>query len=211
MPVIRDLNFGVTTWFLKPPFLVRIAGALMSLIAFFYLLITASTYTDVLWKAVIGRSHAIFCGLLTLAVFLVVVSYLFSFFRIFPGYTAIFFYISVLFSVVYLLVMMIFSIGFISTSKSHEYRDRIATFLQNSPNSTAAQWFVKKFNVDPHIPETIQPYVALRTVSVKSTLSAISMVWIVISAVIYFIAMFEYAPDSVENIHYLRAEVEPPP
>jgi small-conductance mechanosensitive channel len=208
MPHLTDLNFGVTTWYLKPTLLARLGSALMSIILFFYLLIVASKYTDVIWKTVVGRSHAIICGFLTLSVLLVVVTFLFSYFKIFPGRVLACFYASVCLTAFYLLVVLIFAVGFVSTSKSRSYTERIVDFLKKDPRSGPAVWFVREFNVDLNNPESVQTYVNARTLAVKSALSGMSMFWLAFVAIVYFIAVFEYTPEPVDTIRYVRADEE---
>jgi hypothetical protein len=216
MRPIEDIDCGVRKWYLRPTFFVKIGSAILSFGLLIYLFIVAGRCADVFWKTVIGRGHVIMCTLMALSMVLQCVSFLFYFYKIFPFFSLWFYYISIGFCFLYLLFVIVFCAGFASDSKLHKYSSMICDYLANQTTAEPAQWFISKYIVDlsneTAVATVVEDYVAARTVSVKSGISVVSMIWLVFIAILYFIVLFESKPDAVDGTHVqsMRSEIMSP-
>jgi small-conductance mechanosensitive channel len=211
---LQDLNFGITRWFLRPPFLVKIGSALISFILLIYIFVATSRFADSIWKDAIGRGHVILCALMALAMICQCLALLFYFYKTFSQASSLFFFASLAFGALYLLLVIIFCAGFVSASKSESYTETITNFLFNHTDAASAQTFIRQYSVDLQnkdgVAAIVRRYVDKRTVSVKTGISIVSMFWLVIIALLYFIVLFEAKPDAAgnEHIHSMRSEIE---
>jgi hypothetical protein len=60
------------------------------------------------------------------------------------------------------------------------------------------------------IANIVKQYLDKRTVSVKTGISIVSMLWLVIIALLYFVVLFEATPDAAGNQHIdsIRSEID---
>jgi hypothetical protein len=212
MQQLQDLNFGITRWFLRPPFLVKIGSAIISFILLIYIFVVTSRFADSIWKDAIGRGHVIICALMALTMICQCLMLLFYFYKTFSQVSNHFFFASLAFGTLYLVI--VFCACFVSTSKSNSYTATITSFLFNRTDAASAQTFIRQYSVDLHnedgVANIVRQYVNKRTVSVKTGISIVSMLWLGIIALLYFVVLFEAKPDVTGNqhVHSMRSEID---
>ena len=207
---IEDLNFGVRTWYLKPTVIVKLLTALMTFVLLVYLFVMAGRFSDVLWKAVIGKSHLFLILFMVIAMITVGLSFLFSFYKIFPDHTSICLFVSIGAGAVYVLEYVILCIGYISEGRCDAYTRTIAEHIKGSTADEATLWFLAKYKLTQDselIPEKVKEYVEARTVGAKGLLSAFSMIWIVLYVMLIFVFLFESKPEQARP-QDLKPDVE---
>ena len=195
---ITDLNFGIKKWYLRPPVIVKIATALMTLILLIYMFVMGGKFSDVLWKSLFGKSHIIFVLFMAATMIAVALTFLFYFYKIFPERAMVCFFASIGCAAVFVLEYFVFCVGYISQSKCDDYAKEILNHVGNVTDA-ATEWFMKEYQVSKEsetLGDVVTKYARSRTVDVKGTLSGIAMVWIVLYVVLIFVVLFESKTES---------------
>ena len=200
MKEIKDINFGIKTWYLQPTFIVKILSILLSAVLLIVIFVISSKFSDKLWKSQVGKSQIIISTILFLTLILTVIFYLFYFYKIFPSYSIHCFFISLASSVLYFIFLIIFIISFGRNSRKDKLIQKVWNFIKNERNKNNCQkWFIDKYCKNM-LKQAVNEYVNERTVKCTKTLLVISIVWLMVIAVLFFITIFESGKYEEQNI-----------
>ena len=209
---IADLNFGIRKWYLRPPVIVKFSSALMTLVLLVYMFVMGGRFSDVLWKTVVGRSHVVFVLFMVITMISVALTFLFYFYKIFVDRAMICFFLSIALAAVFVVEYLAFCIGYVSQAKCEKYAELVIGHLKSAADA-ASSWFFENYHVTAEsdgLGDAVMKYARSRTVDLKSGLSGIAMVWIVLYVVLVFVVLFESKTDGTNQsgVRDLRPDVE---